>query len=117
MRERRWYEDHMQPAIRRLFKLGYEYVRDNKGSVAVLFALSSVPILIASAVALDMSNASQIKSRMQAAADAGALAGATRLALNASDTDKEELALATFYANIPDVLEDRIIGSPSVNID
>ena len=94
----------MQPAIRRLFKLGYEYFRDKRGSVAVLFALSSVPILIASAVALDMSNASQIKSRMQAAADAGALAGATRLALNASDADKEELALATFYANIPDVL-------------
>ena len=111
------YEDHMQPALRRIFKLGHEYVRDKRGSVAVLFALSSVPILIASAVALDMSNASQIKSRMQAAADAGALAGATRLALNASDADKEDLALDTFYANIPDVLEDRIIGSPSVSID
>jgi hypothetical protein len=72
---------------------------------------------MASAVALDMSNASQIKSRVQAAADAGALAGATRLALNASDADKEELALNTFYANIPDILEDRIVGSPSVSVD
>jgi Flp pilus assembly protein TadG len=107
----------MLEKIRKLTRFWRRFSDDTKGTVAVIFAVASIPILMAAAIALDMSNASNIKSRLQTAADAAVLAATTRLALGASDADKEELAIATFNANIPPVLLDRVIGSPEVDID
>jgi Flp pilus assembly protein TadG len=103
--------------IHPLLKLSKDLIRDKRGQVAILFAMGSVPILLAASIALDMSNASNIKSKLQAAADAAVLAAATRLAINASEADKEELAISTFNANIPPVLAARIVGSPEVAIN
>jgi hypothetical protein len=58
-----------------------------------------------------------LRSKLQAAADAAALAGATRLAVGADDADKEDLTLKTFEANLTPYLLSRITGSPSVSID
>ena len=92
------------------------FARDRRGVVAVIFALAAVPILMGAAIALDMSVASEMKSEMQAAADAGVVAAATRLATNSSAADKEEIALAAFYANLSQVLADHA-GTPDVDID
>jgi hypothetical protein len=92
------------------------FARDSSGAIAVIFGVSAIPIAIAASIALDMSSASHIKSEVQAAADAGALAAATRLAVNASDADKEQLALDTFYANLSPDLADKV-GTPVVSID
>ena len=79
-------------------------------------SFSSVSFFMAASIALDMSSASQMKSEMQAAANSAVLAAATRLAVNASDGDKEQLALDTFYANLSPVLAEHA-GTPSVEID
>ena len=63
-----------------------------------------------------MDNADDLVSEMQAAADAAVLAGATRLAVNASDAEKEQLTLDTFYANLSPALADHA-GTPTVDID
>jgi hypothetical protein len=92
------------------------FVRDKSGTIAIIFALSAIPIAIAVSIALDMSAASQLKSDIQAAADAGVLAAATRLAVNDSNADKEQLALDAFYANLdPDLVAHT--GTPLVDID
>jgi hypothetical protein len=57
-----------------------------------------------------------MKSEIQSAADAGVLAAATRLAVNASEADKEQLAMDTFYANLSPVLADHA-GTPEISID
>ena len=91
-------------------------IRDKSGAIAITFALSAIPIAIGVSIALDMAVASHLKSDFQAAADAGVLAAATRLAVNASDANKEQLALDAFYANLsPDLLAHT--GTPEVDID
>ena len=80
------------------------FAQDTRGVIAVIFGICAVPVLIAAAVGLDMASASKMKSEIQSAADSAVLAAATRLAVNASDGDKEELALSTFYANLSPVL-------------
>jgi Flp pilus assembly protein TadG len=90
--------------------------RDTTGTVAVIFALCLIPIAMAASVALDMSTASATKSEIQSAADTAVLAAATRLAVNASEADKEALALETFYANLSPALADHT-GTPTVDID
>lgn len=88
-----------------------------KGQVAVLFALCAAPLLLAASIAVDMSNASNMKSKLQAAADSAVLAAATRLAVGASEEDKEQIAIDTFYANLSPVLQSSLSSPPSVDID
>lgn len=99
-----------QPCIR-------YFARHEGGTIALLFGICAIPIAIAVSIGLDMSNASAMKSEIQAAADSAVLAAATRLAVNASEDDKEEIAVDTFYANLSPALASLIIGSPDVAID
>jgi putative Flp pilus-assembly TadE/G-like protein len=92
------------------------FAQDTAGTIAVIFALFLIPIMLAASIALDMSSASEMKTEMQAAADSAVLAAATRLAVNASNADKEELALDTFYANLSPALAEHA-GTPAVDID
>lgn len=100
----------------RLVRLIKAYRTHTKGTVAVTFAVAAVPLMIAASIALDMSSASQMKSEMQAAADSAVLAAATRLAVNASEGDKEQLAIDTFYENLSPALSEHA-GAPTVDID
>src|SRR4051812_12077121 len=93
------------------------YARDVQGQVALLFAIGAIPVLIAASIALDMSNSSNLRSKLQAAADAAVLAGATRLAVGAEDADKEDITLKTFDANLTPYLQSRLSGTPAVTID
>jgi Flp pilus assembly protein TadG len=92
------------------------FIHDTTGVIAVIFAICLIPIAIAASIALDMASASKMKSELQSAADAAVLAAATRLAVNAEDADKEQLALDTFYANLSPVLSN-LAGTPDVDID
>ena len=72
--------------------------RDSGGQVAVIFGFCAIPIITAVSIGLDMANSSHMKSELQAAADSAVLAAARRLSVGADDSDKEGLALETFYA-------------------
>lgn len=87
------------------------------GQVAVIFGLCAIPIAIAASIALDMASSSLMKSELQTAADSAVLAAARRLAVGAEDSDKEELALETFYSNLSPALQDLIVGLPQVEVD
>jgi Flp pilus assembly protein TadG len=93
------------------------FARHERGTIALIFGICAIPIAIAVSIGLDMSNASAMKSEIQAAADSAVLAAATRLAVNASEDDKEEIAVDTFYANLSPALASLIVGSPDVAID
>lgn len=90
---------------------------DKRGTVAVTFGLSAVPFLMAGSMAVDMANASKMKSQLQAAADTAVLAAATRLAVNASEADKEEIAIATFEANLSSKMLAMLTSTPEVHVN
>jgi Flp pilus assembly protein TadG len=87
------------------------------GGIAVMFGVSVVPVAIAASVALDMANVSDVRSQLQAAADTAVLAAATRLAVNADDSDKEALARTTFDANLSAELLAELTSTPDVTVD
>ena len=90
---------------------------DRRGTVAVVFGAAAIPLAIAASIAVDMANSSEIKAQLQAAADTAVLAAATRLGVNASESDKEAIALSTFYANLSDTVESELNSSPVVDVD
>jgi Flp pilus assembly protein TadG len=94
-----------------------DFLRDAGGQVAVLLGLSSIPLIVASSIAVDIANVSDVKATLQAAADSAVLAAATRLAVGASEADKEQIAIVTFYTNISPQLQSQLTSSPQIDID
>jgi Flp pilus assembly protein TadG len=105
---------HFFPPKQRIIQ---SFARHQRGNVALIFGICAIPIAMAVSIGLDMSNASAMKSEIQAATDSAVLAAATRLAVNATEDDKEEIAVDTFYANLSPALASLIIGAPDVAID
>lgn len=66
-----------------------DLVRCDAGHAATVFALAAIPLLMAIAGALEFGNMSGEKNRLQAATDAGALAGAGRLSLGLADRSSD----------------------------
>ena len=75
--------------------------RESKGSVATIFAVSLVPVLIAVGVGIDMSRAMSSRSNLQDALDATALALA-HLPPNTSDAALKAKAQTWLLANLSD---------------
>jgi Flp pilus assembly protein TadG len=93
------------------------FARDTRGTVAVILGICAIPIVIAASIGLDMASSSHMKSEIQTAADSAVLAAARRLAVGADSSDKEALALDTFYANLSPSLQQLIVGAPEIDID
>jgi Flp pilus assembly protein TadG len=94
-----------------------DFGRDTRGQITVLCGLTSVPLVMAGTIAVDMANVSDMKTSLQAAADSAVLAAATRLAVGASEADKEQIAIDMFYANLSTEMQSRLTSSPTVNVD
>ena len=75
------------------------FFADRRGNFAIIFALASIPILIAAGAAVDISRAYIVENRLKAALDAAALAvgGAT----GKTQSQLEAVAQAYFDANYP----------------
>ncbi len=71
--------------------------RNDRAAVALVFGVSVVPFMLAAGVALDYSRALDLKTELQAALDAGALAAAASRSL--SDDQRITLAKTTFSSN------------------
>jgi Flp pilus assembly protein TadG len=74
------------------------FKQDCKGTVAMLFGLSLLPIMAGTGVAIDYSRASNSRQAFQSAADAAALAGAK--ARSISDAEASKVAKQVFDANL-----------------
>ena len=93
------------------------FIRNQRGNISMLAAVTMIPVLIGATAALDLGNAVRIKASLQAAADAGVLAAATALASGYGDSDKKQIALDTFNANLSPELLEAFPVSPDVSID
>jgi Flp pilus assembly protein TadG len=54
-----------------------EFVRNTRGNIAIAMAFASIPLLGVAGVAVDFANKMRIEAKLQAAVDAGTLAGAS----------------------------------------
>ncbi len=55
------------------FGLLNRFIQDKRGNIAVIFAIACVPLITATGAAIDYSNATRIKSKLQSAADAASV--------------------------------------------
>jgi Flp pilus assembly protein TadG len=76
---------------------------DQRGNVAVLFGLAVVPLMLAVGAAVDYSFASSIRTKLNAIADAAALAVVNRSALSLSKGAAEKMARDIFNAQSADM--------------
>ncbi len=74
--------------------LSLKFSRDESGSIGLLFALVAIPVFGITALAIDYGRAISARSQLQLAADAAALAAASRP--NLSETDRISLAKEIF---------------------
>lgn len=68
------------PWVRRLFNLVFEFCRARDGNLAIIFALSAIPVIGAIGAAVDLSKANDVKAELQNSLDAAVLAGVTQSA-------------------------------------
>jgi Flp pilus assembly protein TadG len=73
--------------------------RDARGSIALVFALALVPVIGAAAAALDYSNASRVRTKLQTDLDAAVLAAAA--APTGADGDRVQRGIKLFQAASP----------------
>jgi Flp pilus assembly protein TadG len=81
---------------KRLFLFAGRFIRNLKGNVAIIFALSLVPIVFLAGMALDFTSATQKRARLNAAADAAALAAVTPKMASQSIAAAQAVAQAVF---------------------
>ena len=85
-------------ATKKISSVWKRFAKANRGSTGVIFAVSLVPILLAAGAAIDFSNFYATRNHVQAALDAGSMAGAT--AAGKTDSEHVKIANDTFKANM-----------------
>ena len=73
-------------------------LRDKSGNVAIMFALSLLPLMLAIGMAVDVTKVLSTRMRLQDALDAATLAA---LAESTPDDKREQVAKAAFAASLP----------------
>jgi Flp pilus assembly protein TadG len=79
------------------------FIGDRRGSTAMIFGLSLIPIFFLTGMALDFTSAAQKKTRLNAAADAAALAAVTPAMMTQSNSAALTAATNMFNATIANV--------------
>jgi Flp pilus assembly protein TadG len=91
--------------MRSFFSLMNRFGRDQRGNLAVIFAVACVPLISAVGCAIDYSEATRIRAKMQSAADAAAVASISQqssgwLAASLMNSDGEVTVAETDATNI-----------------
>ncbi len=76
-----------------------QFFRERRGNVTMVVALCAVPLIAVTTGVVEMQGMENAKSRLQAAVDAGALAGAQRLGLVNANGSADVQSAATTAAN------------------
>lgn len=77
-------------------------VRDRRGNVLMLVAFSVIPLTFSTGMAVDYARAARLQTRLNAAADAAALAAVTEPMMKLDNTAARNAAIAMFKAQIGD---------------
>jgi Flp pilus assembly protein TadG len=102
----------MTGRIQQFAALMRAFARARRGNVAMLFALSLVPLTLAAGVGLDYTRAMLVRQQMSEALDAAALAVGSSTGLD--QTAAQQLAQKFFDANY--TVDKTAFGSPTVTI-
>ena len=73
------------------------FLKDTSGNMAIVVAISALPLMMAGGAAVDYGNWVSVEARLQAAVDAAALAVGREI--NKTDAELETIALNYFRAN------------------
>jgi Flp pilus assembly protein TadG len=92
-----------------------KFVRDRKGGISVVFALSLLPIIFLTGMAMDFTSAAQKRTRLNAAADAAALAAVTPQMMTQSNTAAITAATNMFKAEAASVTG-ATVSAPTVTL-
>ncbi len=87
--------------------------RDTHGTIAILLALSAVPLLLVTGASMDIVRASSVKARLQVAVDAGALAAAASAGQGTAERIRK--ANIVFHAYYPG--NHNALGSPATSVE
>ncbi len=99
---------HLRKALTEL----RQFRAHQRGTVGIMFALASVPMILAAGAGLDMIRANHVRTKLQVAIDAGALAAAATRHL--SEEERIQQAKTMFHINFDDPF---IAGLPDVVIN
>jgi Flp pilus assembly protein TadG len=100
---------------KRLLPFARRFIRNLKGNVAIIFALSLIPIVFLAGMALDFTSATQKRARLNAAADAAALAAVTPKMASQSIAAAQAVAQAVFVGEASTV-KGLSYSNPNINI-
>ncbi|MFY9838594.1 MAG: pilus assembly protein TadG-related protein [Xanthobacteraceae bacterium] len=100
---------------RRLLPFARRFIRNLRGNVAIIFALSLVPIVFLAGMALDFTSATQKRARLNAAADAAALSAVTPKMASQSIATAHAVAQAVF-AGEASTVKGLSYSNPNINI-
>jgi Flp pilus assembly protein TadG len=103
------------------------FARNQKGTMALMFGLTAVPLVLAAGAAIDYARYNAAQTQVQAALDAAALAAAS--VSNATDAERVKVATASFDNNIAQstaaayeiskefrIDNKKVLGTASVNV-
>ncbi|MET1755057.1 pilus assembly protein TadG-related protein [Novosphingobium sp. RD2P27] len=74
-----------------------DFLRDSRGNVMMIFGFAIIPLLFSTGMAVDYGRALQTQTRLNAAADAAALAGVSRAHMTGSSTDAAKTAAYNMF--------------------
>src|SRR6202050_5090374 len=91
------------------------FIRDRRGGTAMIFGLSIIPIVFMTGMALDFTSAAQKRTRLNAAADAAALAAVTPAMMIQSNSAALTAATNMFNAEAAN-LGSATVNAPTITI-
>jgi Flp pilus assembly protein TadG len=91
------------------------FIRDRKGTMSIIFAVSLLPIIFLIGMGLDFTSAAQKRTRLNAAADSAALAAVTPQMMTESDTAATAAATAMFKAATANI-SGATVSAPTVTL-
>nr|WP_321443544.1 pilus assembly protein TadG-related protein [uncultured Cohaesibacter sp.] len=86
------------------FQTGRSFAKDDSGAIAIIFALTLIPIIMLIGVAIDYSRIALDRSQVQAALDAATLAAVKKIGIM-KDNEIQEMITAYVSANTPSTLK------------
>lgn len=89
-----------RPLLVRIGQLPRSFARNRRGNVLMLMAFSVIPLTMSTGMAVDYARAARLQTKLNAAADAAALAAVTEPMMKQDNTAARNAALAMFRAQI-----------------
>jgi len=105
-----------------------QFTHDQRGAVMIIFGLTIIPLIGFAGIAVDYANAYHLRSKMQTALDAAALAAGREVDLGGSQTEAQHAGNLVLQANLGSdypngytasftIDGDQVIASGSLNVD